>query len=120
MNGWSARISASPISMLRALLGWRALAMSTFPTCRMSWPGWTAACRVRHATRRRGNSHRGEGTMIEKPADIKTSDGVADAEWFCPDEKGQWPGIIMYTDIGGLRPVSRDMARRLASEGFVV
>ncbi len=58
--------------------------------------------------------------MIEKPVDIKTSDGVADAEWFCPDEKGQWPGVIMYTDIGGLRPVFRDMARRLASEGFVV
>jgi NADPH:quinone reductase-like Zn-dependent oxidoreductase len=45
--------------------------------------------------------------MIEKPVDIKTSDGVADAEWFCPDEKGQWPGIIMYTDIGGLRPNDR-------------
>src|SRR5260370_29823898 len=84
-------------------------------------PGWTAASRGRRATARLGNRHRGgKGTMIEKPVDIKTSDGVADAEWFCPDEAGQWPGIIMYTDIGGLRPVFRDMARRLASEGFLV
>src|SRR5260370_7999467 len=84
-------------------------------------PGWTAASRGRRATARLGNRHRGgKGTMIEKPVDIKTSDGVADAEWFCPDEAGQWPGVIMYTDIGGLRPVFRDMARRLASEGFVV
>src|SRR5258708_1243167 len=88
---------------------------------RMWLPGLTAASRGRRAIQRRGNSHRsGEGIMIEKPVNIKTPDGVAEAEWFCPDEAGQWPGIIMYTDIGGLRPVFRDMARRLASEGFVV
>jgi len=40
--------------------------------------------------------------MIEKQIDIKTSDGVADAELFYPDEKGTWPGIIMYPDIGGI------------------
>lgn len=58
--------------------------------------------------------------MIEKQVDIKTADGVADSELFYPDEKGAWPAVIMYTDIGGLRPVFRDMARRLASEGYVV
>jgi carboxymethylenebutenolidase len=58
--------------------------------------------------------------MIEKNTDIKTADGVADCELFYPDDKGAWPGIIMYTDIGGRRPVFADMARRLASEGFVV
>src|SRR5712675_3485251 len=98
MSGWSARSSALPISTLRVSLGWRATATSTFPTCRMWLPGWTAACLVRRATKKRGNNHRSEGTMIEKPVEIKTSDGVADAEWFCPDEKGQWPGVIMYTD----------------------
>jgi len=58
--------------------------------------------------------------MIEKQVDVKTPDGTADCELFYPSESGTWPGIIMYTDIGGLRPVFRDMAQRLASEGFVV
>ena len=34
-----------------------------------------------------------KGKDGEKQVDIKTLDGIADAEWFCPDEKGQWPGI---------------------------
>lgn len=58
--------------------------------------------------------------MAEKNVDIKTADGVADCELFTPEGAGPWPGVIMYTDIGGLRPVFRDMARRLASDGFVV
>jgi carboxymethylenebutenolidase len=58
--------------------------------------------------------------MAEKNVDIKTADGVADCELFTPDGAGPWPGVIMYPDIGGLRPVFRDMARRLASDGFVV
>jgi len=58
--------------------------------------------------------------MIEKKIDVKTPDGVADCELFYPSETGAWPGVIMYTDIGGLRPVFRDMAKRLAAEGFAV
>ena len=58
--------------------------------------------------------------MIEKQVEVKTPDGVADCELFYPSESGAWPGVIMYPDIGGLRPVFREMARRLASEGFVV
>jgi carboxymethylenebutenolidase len=58
--------------------------------------------------------------MPEKNVDIKTADGVADCELFSPDGEGPWPGVIMYPDIGGLRPVFRDMARRLAADGFVV
>jgi carboxymethylenebutenolidase len=58
--------------------------------------------------------------MAEKNVDIRTADGTADCELFSPDGTGPWPGVIMYPDIGGIRPVVRDMARRLASEGFVV
>ena len=58
--------------------------------------------------------------MIEKQVDVKTPDGVADCELFYPSEQGAWPGVIMYTDIGGIRPVFRDMGKRLAGEGFVV
>ena len=59
--------------------------------------------------------------MAEKNVEIKTADGVADGELFTPENStGPWPGVIMYPDIGGLRPVFRDMARRLASDGFAV
>jgi carboxymethylenebutenolidase len=58
--------------------------------------------------------------MIEKQVDVKTPDGVADCELFYPSEQGAWPGIIYYTDIGGIRPVFRDMAKRLAGDGFTV
>ena len=58
--------------------------------------------------------------MIEKQVDVKTPDGVCDCELFYPSEQGAWPGVVMYTDIGGLRPVFRDMGKRLAADGFVV
>lgn len=58
--------------------------------------------------------------MIEKQVDVKTPDGVADCELFYPGEQGAWPGVIMYTDIGGIRPVFREMGKRLAGDGFVV
>jgi carboxymethylenebutenolidase len=58
--------------------------------------------------------------MAERNVDIKTADGVADCELFTPDDSGSWPAVIMYADIGGIRPVFRDMARRLASDGFAV
>jgi carboxymethylenebutenolidase len=58
--------------------------------------------------------------MIEKQVDVKTPDGVADCELFYPSEQGAWPGIIVYTDIGAIRPVFRDMSKRLAAEGYAV
>ena len=58
--------------------------------------------------------------MIEKQVDVKAPDGVADCELFYPSEQGARPGVIVYTDIGGIRPVFRDMAKRLAAEGFTV
>jgi carboxymethylenebutenolidase len=58
--------------------------------------------------------------MIEKQVDIKTPDGTADSELFYPDKNGAWPAVIMYPDIGGLRPVFEHMAKRLAAEGYVV
>ena len=58
--------------------------------------------------------------MIEKKVDVKTPDGVADCELFYPSESGTWPGVIMYTDIGGRRPTFREMGKRLAKEGYAV
>jgi carboxymethylenebutenolidase len=58
--------------------------------------------------------------MVEMQVNVKTADGIADCDLVYPDENGKWPAVILYSDIGGRRPVFRDMAKRLAAEGFVV
>jgi len=58
--------------------------------------------------------------VTEKDVDIKTADGTADAALFYPAGKGSWPAVLIWTDILGLRPVFRDMGRRLAAQGYVV
>lgn len=58
--------------------------------------------------------------VVEKDVDIKTPDGTADAALFYPEGKGSWPAVLMWPDIMTLRPVFREMGRRLAAEGYVV
>ncbi|MGE5722839.1 MAG: dienelactone hydrolase family protein [Sphingomonadales bacterium] len=58
--------------------------------------------------------------VVEKDVTIKTRDGSADAVLLSPAGKGPWPAVLVWPDILGLRPVFRDMGRRLAAEGFVV
>jgi carboxymethylenebutenolidase len=60
------------------------------------------------------------GNVVEKDVVVKTGDGMADSAIFYPAGKGKWPAVLLWTDIMGLRPVFRDMARRLAGEGYVV
>jgi carboxymethylenebutenolidase len=62
----------------------------------------------------------GRGVIGEDVA-IPTPDGTADAALFYPSSgKGPWPAVILWHDLPGLRAVWRDMAARLAGEGFVV
>src|SRR5881409_1736029 len=58
--------------------------------------------------------------VVEKDVSIKTPDGTADAVLFTPAASGQFPAVLMWPDIMGLRPAFRDMGRRLAGEGYVV
>lgn len=51
---------------------------------------------------------------------VPTPDGSADAALFHPAGAGSWPAVLMWPDILGLRPVFRDMGRRLAAEGYTV
>jgi len=51
---------------------------------------------------------------------IKTPDGAAEAVLHYPAAKGKWPAVILWPDLVGIRPAFRDLARRLAAEGFVV
>ncbi|WP_404714099.1 dienelactone hydrolase family protein [Sphingomonas sp. MMS24-J13] len=58
--------------------------------------------------------------VVEKDVTITTPDGTCDAALFYPAGKGTWPTVLVWPDIMGLRPVFRDMARRLSAEGYVV
>jgi carboxymethylenebutenolidase len=59
--------------------------------------------------------------VTEKDVLVPTPDGTADAVLFHPAKgRGPWPAVLLWHDLGGLRPAYRDMGRRLAGEGFVV
>jgi carboxymethylenebutenolidase len=61
-----------------------------------------------------------QGAVTEKDVTVKTPDGESEAAFFYPAGKGPWPGVLVWPDIGGLRPVFRDMGRRLAAQGYAV
>jgi len=58
--------------------------------------------------------------VTETDVTVPTPDGSADAVLFHPAGAGPWPAVLMWPDILGLRPVFREMGRRLAAEGYVV
>src|SRR5215469_3855234 len=61
-----------------------------------------------------------EITMIEQAIEIRTPDGIADGLIYHAEDAPRLPGVIHLTDIGGIRPSHREMARRLAEKGYVV
>ena len=63
---------------------------------------------------------RSDTEVTERDVTITTPDGSADAAIFYPAGTGSWPAVLMWADIMGLRPVFREMGRRLAAEGYVV
>lgn len=67
-----------------------------------------------------GSAAHAQAKVTEQDVEVKTADGVADAALFHPDGKGTWPAVLIWTDIAGLRPVFREMGRRLAAQGYVV
>ena len=62
----------------------------------------------------------GARPVVEQDVTVKTADGSADAALFAPAGKGRWPAVLMWPDILGLRPVFREMGKRLAAQGYVV
>ena len=58
-------------------------------------------------------------TVVEQNVQIKTPDGECDAAFIYPSA-GTHPGVLIWPDAFGLRPSFRDMAKRLAAEGYAV
>jgi carboxymethylenebutenolidase len=57
--------------------------------------------------------------VVETDVEIKTPDGTCDAAFIRP-KAGSYPGVIIWPDAFGLRPSMREMAKRIAGEGFSV
>jgi len=57
--------------------------------------------------------------VVEKDVEIKMPDGTCDAAFIHP-KSGSHPGVLIWPDAFGLRPSMRDMAKRLAADGYSV
>jgi carboxymethylenebutenolidase len=59
------------------------------------------------------------GDVVETDVEIKTPDGTCDAAFIHP-KTGSHAGVLLWPDAFGLRPSMRDMAKRLAADGYSV
>src|SRR5689334_6456784 len=57
--------------------------------------------------------------LVETDVEIKTPDGMCDAAFIHP-KSGSHPGVLIWPDAFGLRPSMREMAKRIAAEGYSV
>jgi len=58
--------------------------------------------------------------MIEQELQLTMPDGMADAVLFSPEPSTPLPGVLHLPDIGSIREAPREMARRLAAQGYAV
>ncbi|RTR02864.1 dienelactone hydrolase family protein [Halomonas nitroreducens] len=58
---------------------------------------------------------------MSRAIDIPAADGIIDAHVFTPgNAAGPLPAVVLFTDIGGLRPCYHEKAQRLADNGYAV
>jgi carboxymethylenebutenolidase len=72
------------------------------------------------ATAAAGISAAAAAGVMEADVQVHTPSGVCDAALIHPQGQGRWPGVILFVDAFGLRPAMRDMAKRLAVDGYTV
>src|SRR6476660_4713554 len=66
-----------------------------------------------------GSASAADLPVTEKDVEITTPDGKCNAAFIHPTT-GRHPGVIIWADAFGLRPVMREMGRTLAKEGYSV
>jgi carboxymethylenebutenolidase len=57
--------------------------------------------------------------VTETEVTVRTPDGMSDAAFIHP-ATGTYPGVLIWTDVFGLRPSMREFAKRIAAEGYSV
>jgi carboxymethylenebutenolidase len=57
--------------------------------------------------------------VVETDVTIRTPDGTCDAAFIHP-ATGSHPGVLIWADAFGLRPVMRNIGKRIAAEGYSV
>lgn len=57
--------------------------------------------------------------VVETDVNVKTADGTCDAAFIYP-ASGRHPGVIVWTDVFGLRPSMRGIGKRIAADGYSV
>src|SRR5262245_29158394 len=57
--------------------------------------------------------------VVETNVEIKTMDGNCDAAFIHPAD-GSYPAVLIWPDAFGLRPSMREIAKRLAADGYAV
>jgi carboxymethylenebutenolidase len=58
--------------------------------------------------------------MIEEDLEVEAADGRAEAVLVRDEAGRRLPGVLMLTDIGGIRAANRKLARRVAERGYAV
>lgn len=66
-----------------------------------------------------GAATAGSSAIVERTVAFATPDGTLDGEFF-HRQGSKTPGVIFWPDIAGIRPAKRQMARRLAADGYAV
>ena len=61
----------------------------------------------------------GAQQVVETNVEIRTPDGTCDGAFIHP-ASGSHPAVVIWPDAFGLRPSMRDLAKRLATEGYSV
>lgn len=56
--------------------------------------------------------------MYERFVDVTSKHGTIPSFFVAPDEGGQYPAIVLYMDAPGIREELRNMARRIAKQGY--
>ena len=72
------------------------------------------------ATAAAGISAAAAAAVVDTDVQVRTPSGTCDAALVHPQGDGRWPAVILFVDAFGLRPAMRDMAKRLAADGYTV
>ena len=67
-----------------------------------------------------GSASAAARAVVDTDVQVTTPSGTCDAALVHRRGGGRWPAVILFTDAFGLRPAMRDMAKRLAADGYTV